>query len=170
VPPDHPDSNYRMALETLLSKVPVAPQRIHRMPAELPDADEAARRYEATLRAELGPALRFDFVFLGLGPDGHTASLFPGTPVVQEKEKLVASVWVEAKKSRRLTLTFPVLNAAARAAFVVSGAEKADMVRRAIEEPASDMVPAGKVVPTKGELLWLLDRDAASRLTPDLKS
>lgn len=158
VPPDDPDSNYRMAREALLSRVPVPPERVHRVLTER-TPEEAARLYADEVR---GP--RFDWIFLGLGPDGHTASLFPGTAAVEEKEKLAVSVWVPEKKTRRVTLTLPVLNAAAKVVFVVSGADKADAVRRVLEEPASPAVPASLVRPEAGELLWLLDAAAASGL------
>jgi 6-phosphogluconolactonase len=164
VPPDHPDSNYRMAMETLLSKVPVAPENIHRIPAELPDAAVAAEHYEETLLHEFDGLPRFDWIFLGMGPDGHTASLFPGTMAVVEQKKLVTSVWVEEKKTHRVTLTLPVLNASKNIAFVVAGPDKADTARRVLEEAPSAASPASLVSPSRGELLWLLDRAAASRL------
>jgi 6-phosphogluconolactonase len=166
VPPDDPDSNYRMAYEALLSRVPVPAANVYRVPAELPDADEAARRYEATVREVLGPAPRFDWIFLGMGADGHTASLFPGTNVVRETRKLAAAVWVEEKKTFRVTLTLPVLNAAAKVAFVVSGADKAATAQKVLETPPDEARPSSLVSPVKGELIWLLDRDAASRLAP----
>lgn len=160
VPPDHPDSNYKMAMETLLSRVPVPPDNIHRVPAE---REDAAAQYESVLRREMGEAPRFDWIFLGLGPDGHTASLFPGTPAVQAGG-LVCDGYMAAKQSRRITFTLPLINAAAKVAFVVSGAEKADMVRAVLEDPPSPSHPASLVSPAKGDLLWLLDRPAASRL------
>lgn len=163
VPPDHRDSNYRMARETLLDRVPIPRERVHRVPTELPP-EEAAREYARVL----GSA-PLDFVFLGLGPDGHTASLFPGTPAVGETGAAVVPVWVEAKKSFRVTLTRPVLNAAAKVVFVVSGAEKAEAARRALEEPPAPEVPAGLIRPAS-ELLWLLDAAAASKLSPGLRA
>ena len=164
VPPDSPDSNYGEARAALLSKTPIRPENVHRIPAELADADEAARRYEATLLREFGGPPRFDWIFLGMGADGHTASLFPGTPAVQETVKLVVAVWVAEKKSRRVTLTVPVLNAAARVAFLVAGADKAETARLALEGGSSASRPASLVSPERGESLWLLDRAAASRL------
>jgi 6-phosphogluconolactonase len=166
VPPDHPDSNYRMAVETLLSKVPVPPEHVHRILGELPKADEAAEKYEETILSKFDGLPRFDWIFLGMGPDGHTASLFPGTMAGVEQKKLVTSVWVEEKKSHRVTLTLPVLNASKNIAFVVSGSDKADTAQKVLEEAPSASHPASLVSPSRGELLWLLDRPAASRLKP----
>jgi 6-phosphogluconolactonase len=165
VPPDHPDSNYRMAFEAMLGKVPVPPAQVHRVEGELPDAAEAANRYEELILASFDSLPRFDWIFLGMGPDGHTASLFPGTMAVAEKKKLVTDVWVAEKKSHRVTLTFPILNAAKTVAFLVAGADKAAMARIVLEEPPSDARPASLVAP-RGELLWLLDRAAAANLKP----
>ncbi len=161
VPPDHPDSNYKMAMETLLSHVPVPAENIHRIPAE---QEGAAALYEAVLRREMGDSPRFDWIFLGLGPDGHTASLFPETPAISVFDKLVTEGYLAAKQSRRITFTLPLLNAAAKVAFVVSGADKAEMVASILENPATPAHPASLVSPAKGDLLWLLDQDAASRL------
>ncbi|MFI5348209.1 MAG: 6-phosphogluconolactonase [Elusimicrobiota bacterium] len=165
VPPDHPDSNYRMAVESLLSQVPVPPEHVHRMLAEMPDAEKAADLYEETLLREFDGLPLFDWIFLGMGPDGHTASLFPGTTAVMEQKKLVTSVWVDAKASRRVTLTLPVLNAAKKVVFVVAGADKAEAARQVIEGGPQPAFPASLVNPARGELLRLLDRDAAARLT-----
>jgi 6-phosphogluconolactonase len=162
VPPEHPDSNYRAAYESLLSRVPAG--GIFRIPAELPDPDEAARRYEETLRREL-ERFPLDLAWLGLGPDGHTASLFPGTAAVAEKEKWAAAVWVEEKKSHRITMTLPVLNAAKKVIFLVEGEAKAEMVPRVIEDPPGEDRPASLVQPADGEILWMLDEAAAARLS-----
>jgi 6-phosphogluconolactonase len=169
VPPDHPESNYRMARESLLSKVPVPESNVHRVPAELPDAGQAAERYEEVLREsfalEPGQPPRFDLVLLGLGPDGHTASLFPGTAALAEKRRLVVANRVEKLKTERITMTYPVLNNAANVVFVVSGRDKAEAVRGVLEENAgADPLPAALVRPARGELLWLLDAEAASLL------
>jgi 6-phosphogluconolactonase len=164
VPPDHPDSNFRMAEEVLLSRVPLEPSRIHRVRTELAP-EEAARRYSDELR---GP--RFDWIFLGLGPDGHTASLFPGSAAVNELKVRATSVWVEEKKSHRVTITRPVIDAAKKVVFVVAGADKAEMVRRVVEEPADPAFPASLVAPTGGDLIWLLDAAAASLLKPGQSS
>jgi len=167
VPPDSSDSNYRMAKETLLSKLPVPAANIFRIPSELADAKEAAKKYEHTLEKFFAPAAdacpRFDFILLGMGPDGHTASLFPGTAALEEKDRLVAANWVEKLNTFRITLTFPVLNSAASVMFLVSGDEKAEMARRALKEPAANL-PCQRVRLEKGELLWYLDKGAAVKL------
>lgn len=167
VPPDDVDSNYRMAHETLLSRVPVTPSRIFRMRGEDADAEAAAAAYASRLAEAFGTRRgelpRFDLVLLGLGVDGHTASLFPSSPVLREVFRSVAAVHVGAAQiSQRLTLTFPLLNAAARVVFLVTGAEKAKILRKALEERAA--LPATMVRPTDGELIWLVDRAAASLL------
>lgn len=168
VPPDHADSNYRMARETLLDDAPVPAGNVHRMRAEEPAA-AAAAAYERELRDFFAPPPgelpRFDLLLMGLGPDGHTASIFPGTPVIHETERWVAAPWVEAHHTFRITLTPPVLNAAARVLFLVSGAEKAAAVRDTLEGPRDvDRHPAQVIAPARGTVLWLLDRAAASQL------
>jgi 6-phosphogluconolactonase len=165
VPPDHAESNYRMALETLLSRVPIPPSQILRMRGEDADADGAAAAYAATLAEAFGTRRgelpRFDLVLLGLGVDGHTASLFPGSPVLREVFRTVAGVHVTAAQiPQRITLTFPVLNAAARVIFLVAGGEKAKVVKAVLSDQA--LLPAGLVRPTDGELIWLADRAAAA--------
>jgi 6-phosphogluconolactonase len=152
VPPDHPDSNYRMAYEAMLSRVPVPESSIHRVHSENPNADEAARQYEQTL-------LQLDLILLGLGPDGHTASIFPGSEVLHETKRLVAAPWVEKFNSYRITMTLPLLNSGAVVLFLVSGAEKAGIVKEVLEGPKK--YPAQFVQPTHGQLLWMLDKDAA---------
>jgi 6-phosphogluconolactonase len=167
VPPDHKDSNFRMADAAMLSRVPVPVENIHRIPGENPHAGDAAKQYEATLRnvfhlsADERP--RFDLILLGLGTDGHTASIFPGSDVVDETQRLVAAPWVEKLENYRITLTMPVLNSAACVVFLVSGAEKAAIVR-AILNPDRDAsrLPAREVAPLDGTLLWLLDQSAAN--------
>ena len=166
VPPDHPESNYRMANEAMLSKAPLA--NVFRIPAEMKDADAAASAYEQTLRNFFnlvpGESPRFDLVLLGLGPDGHTASLFPGSAALKERKRLVVSNWVEKFKTHRITLTFPVLNQAACVMFLASGADKAGMVREVLEDPRADL-PSQRVGPTNGRLVWMLDRAAAAELS-----
>ena len=170
VPPTDPDSNYRMADETMLSKVPVPPGNVFRMAAENPDAAAVAEDYEKTLRKffalEPGQFPRFDLILLGMGPDGHTASLFPGTAGLQEKSRLVIANWVEKMKTSRLTFTLPVLNAARCVAFLVSGTDKAAVLRTVLEEDVpAEQYPAKLVRPTDGKLIWLVDRAAASELS-----
>lgn len=162
VPPDHQESNYRMTYEALLSRVPVADDNVHRVAAENPNAPEAAAQYEEILKAVTGEALpQLDLILLGLGTDGHTASIFPGSEVLQETEHLVAAPWVEKFKSYRITMTLPLLNNGASVVFLVSGDEKAEIVKEVLEGPAR--YPAQAVKP-KGELLWLLDQRAAVRV------
>jgi 6-phosphogluconolactonase len=159
VPPDSPDSNYRMAKEALLSKVPIPAANIFPIPAENPDASETAETYEQTLQKFFavapGEFPRFDLILLGMGPDGHTASLFPETAALQEKSRLVVANWVEKLGSSRITFTLPLLNAARCVAFLVSGADKA---------PA-EKYPSRLVQPRDGKLIWFVDRAAASGLS-----
>ncbi len=169
VRPDHPMSNYRMAHEVLLSRVPIPPEQVHRMRGELANPAEAAGAYEETLRTafglKAGELPRFDLVLLGLGPDGHTASLFPGTAAIQEKTRWVVGHWVQKLLANRLTLTPPVLNAARHVLFMVSGATKAELVREVLEGAADpNRLPAQIIKPTDGSVEWLLDRAAASSL------
>ena len=164
VPVDHPDSNYRMAAEALLSKVPVRPTKIHRIHSEIPDAALAAHQYDAEIRTTCGDPTgtpRFDLVFLGLGTDGHTASLFPGTPAVDERRRLCVENWVVALGAFRITLTLPLINAARVVTFVASGAEKLAIVQRVLQDGDGSPLPAQLVRPSDGELWWMLDRAAA---------
>jgi 6-phosphogluconolactonase len=164
VPPEHPDSNYRMAREALLDHVPLPGANVHRVPAEEPDARRAAERYERDLRAGFALAAttlpRFDLVLLGLGADGHTASLFPGAEALDETLRLAVATRGPAPPIERITLTLPVLNHAACVAFLVSGADKAAVVRAVLAEPRSPLLPAQRVRPA-GRLVWLLDAAAA---------
>jgi 6-phosphogluconolactonase len=169
VPPEHPDSNYRMALESMLSRVPVPPENVHRIKAENPRARIAANEYEETLRTFFGLAReqlpRFDLILLGIGPDGHTASIFPGSDALQETNRLVLAPWVEKVHAYRITLTLPVLNNATCIIFLVSGKEKAEAVQAVLQaDPLSKRYPARLVCPTQGRLLWLVDRSAARLL------
>jgi 6-phosphogluconolactonase len=172
VPPDHPDSNYGMAREALLSRVPVPPANVHRIPGEEGHAGAAAAAYERTLkesfRLQGDERPRFDLVYLGLGPDGHTASLFPGTKALHEERRLVVANWVGKFYAHRITLTAPVLNAAALVVFLVAGADKAVPLKAVLEGPREpDQLPAQLIRPEGGRLVWLVDRSAAARLGPD---
>jgi 6-phosphogluconolactonase len=169
VPPDHPDSNYRMAHEAMLSKVPVPPANVHRIRSENPDAAVAADDYEHELRQFFHLAERqlprFDLVLLGMGTDGHTASLFPGTKALVEKKRLVSANWVEKLNTWRITLTAPVLSHAACVAFLVSGPDKAEPLRvvlRGQQQP--ELYPSQLIRPSNGRLIWLLDESAARLL------
>jgi 6-phosphogluconolactonase len=170
VPPDDRDSNYRMAKETLLSKVPVPAANIFRIPSENSDALAAADAYEQTLRKFFlvapGEFPRFDLILLGLGPDGHAASLFPETAALQEKSRLVVANWVEKLNTSRITLTLPVLNAARCVAFLVSGTDKAPVLHEVLEGHApGEKYPSKLVQPNEGKLIWFVDRAAASELS-----
>ena len=168
MPPDHGDSNYRLVRELLLDHVPIPPANIHRMPGEM-DPAEAAARYEGQLRDFFAPhgdgSPVFDFILLGLGEDGHTASLFPGTRAIRESARWVLGHYVDAQKGWRITLTPPVINAARMVVFIVAGAGKAAVLKEILEGPfRPDTLPAQIVRPADGTLLWMLDREAAALL------
>jgi 6-phosphogluconolactonase len=168
VPPTDRESNYRMAHDTLLANVPVPPVQVFRIRGEDPDPTVAAADYERALRRVFDPEpVRMDLILLGMGLDGHTASLFPGSPVLEERERLVAAVDVRAAAvSRRITLTPAVLNSARHILFLVSGAEKARPLADVLKNPASSL-PAARIRPKDGSLTWLVDRAAASRIGGD---
>ncbi|HLJ85245.1 MAG TPA: 6-phosphogluconolactonase [Candidatus Angelobacter sp.] len=167
VPPTDVESNYRMASEALLSKVPIPTANIFRVMAEQ-DANSAATQYEDTLRSlfQLGANQwpRFDLIFLGIGPDGHTASLFPDSPALKESSRMVAANWVEKFQSYRITFTFPVLNHAEEVVFLVSGDSKAEIILDILQGQRKDAYPCQHVHPVSGKLLWMLDRGAAKLL------
>jgi 6-phosphogluconolactonase len=165
VPPDHPDSNYRMTAESLLDQILIPPENIHRIPGELPP-EQAAEAYEQDLRAFFGDSPRFDLVLLGMGDDGHTASLFPGAPALAESVRWAVATEHTAPPLplvSRVTLTFGVFNAACRVVFLVSGSGKAP--RLAEIQRGGSSLPAAHIQPQDGELLWLMDSDAAFQLT-----
>lgn len=174
VPPDHDDSNYRMARGTLLDRVPISDDRVHRIPAEEPDPEVAAALYERTLRRVLAPpgdaTPRLDLALLGLGSDGHTASLFPHASALRADDRLVAVVRasepsLRPPKVERITLTPRALDAARHVVFLVTGAEKAEAVAAVLaDEGDDDRWPARRVRPDDGEVLWLLDEAAAGAL------
>lgn len=159
VPPDHPESNYRMAREALLDHVPLGADHVHRIAGERAPA-EAAAAYAAVLKRQLGPTGRLDLALLGMGPDGHTASLFPGTAALQERVALAKEVFVSRLSSWRVTLTAPVLSAASHVVIAVVGEEKADALKRALAEP-DGAVPIQLV--RGAEQRWLVDRAAAQK-------
>ena len=168
VPPDHPDSNFRMARESLLQEVPIPPANVHRVRTEF-DAPRAAAEYEAEIRSVFGSkpdeVPRFDLILLGLGPDGHTASLFPGSAGLTERKALACANWVEHWRSYRITFTFPLLNAAAEVLFVAGGVEKTRILLLVLRgDPAGQTYPAQSIRPTSGRLLWMVDEDAARDL------
>lgn len=166
VPPDHSDSNYRMAREALLDKVPIPAENVHRIRGEI-NPEEAAADYERALRAffarhPAGPTARFDLILLGMGEDGHTVSLFPGTAALHEQTRWVMARYVGKLSVWRVTLTPVVINAAAQVIFIVAGAGKADRLRQVLDGPhRPDALPAQIVRPTDGRLLWLTDAAAA---------
>ncbi len=170
VPPTDPESNYRMVDEAMLSKVPVPGGNVFRVPTENPDAKAVAEAYEATLKKffklQPGQFPQFDLILLGMGPDGHTASLFPGTAGLNEKTRFVIANWVEKLKTYRLSLTLPVLNSAMCVAFLVSGIDKAPVLKSVLQDNISgEQYPAELVNPANGKLIWFLDRAAASGLS-----
>lgn len=170
VPPTDPESNFRMAQETLLSKVPVPAGNIFRVPSENPDASAVAAAYEQTLRkfwpVESVKFPRFDLILLGMGPDGHCASLFPETAALREKSRLVVANWVEKFKTYRITFTLPVLDAAREVMFLVSGADKAPALHEVLEGSApGEKYPSKLVRPSDGKLIWFVDRAGASELS-----
>jgi 6-phosphogluconolactonase len=167
VPPDDADSNYRMANDALLSKIGAS--HVFRIHAEDKDASAVALAYEKAV-AEFfhlapGEFPSFDLVLLGLGPDGHTASLFPGTAALHEKTRLAVANWVEKLSTERITFTFPVLNHAACVIFLVSGPEKAPALHQIFVE--GENLPARRVQPIEGRLVWLIDRAAGAFLSSE---
>lgn len=174
VGPDDPESNYRMAREALLDRVPIPAANIHRIPAELPNAETVAAAYEDELRRsfslEAGEWPRFDLLLLGLGDDGHTASLFPHSPALQETRRLVVANPVPKLGTTRITLTLPVINNAERIWFLIVGGKKAAALHAVLEGPTDpDTFPAQLINPADGELLLLLDTTAAAHLSPALR-
>jgi 6-phosphogluconolactonase len=177
VPPDHPDSNYRMASEALLSRVPIPPQNIYRFPAEETPVEAAAAKYSEILRDYFttapGEAMaglpddnpcRFDLVFLGMGPDGHTASLFPHSPALKATG-IAAANYVEKLHSNRLTLTAATINNAKNVTFLVAGSDKAETLKNVLRgRYQPDEYPSQLINPPSGSLLWMVDEAAAALL------
>lgn len=167
VPPDSSESNYRMANEAMLSKVPVPAENIFRIPAEGKDANVVANTYEQTIQRffalKPGEFPRFDLILLGMGPDGHTASLFPGTAALEEAKRIFVANWVEKMGDFRFTLTYPAINHAAEVAFLVSGADKAATLQQVLENKNAGL-PSQKIQPQSRKLLWFADQAAAASL------
>ena len=169
VPPDHRDSNYGMAREALLDHVPLAPANVHRIRGEI-EPLQATAEYERTLRqffagAHEDEAITFDLAFLGMGTDGHTASLVPGSELLKEESRWVAAHYADEARGWRITLTPPAINAARHATFLVSGPDKAETLHSILTGPRQpDLLPAQIVEPRSGNLLWLLDSAAAALL------
>ncbi len=167
VPPGHPESNFRMASESLIHHIASPASNVHRIPAERAP-QEAARLYQSEIRRVLQlrePELpRFSLVLLGLGEDGHTASLFPRTQVLEERLRLVAEVYVESLKASRVTLTLPAINSARAVVFLVTGKHKARILQSLAATDVPEF-PANLIAPSSGSLVWMLDAEAASLLT-----
>jgi len=168
VPPDHPDSNYRMTREAMLEHVPLKPEQVHRMEGEL-EPEVAAARYESvlrnTFRLEGAESPRFDLVQLGMGDDGHTASLFPHTQAIHEMSRLVTANHVPQKDTWRITLTWPVINQGSSVFFLISGTNKAELVKEVYTGPRDpERLPSQLIWPSSGILTLILDKDAAALL------
>ncbi|WP_186755607.1 6-phosphogluconolactonase [Echinicola salinicaeni] len=165
VPLEDEQSNAGMAYDTLLNHVPVPKENIYPMWAAGITPEARAAEYEGYLRKELGEAGVFDLILLGMGDDGHTASLFPGTEVLEEKEKWVEGYFLKAKDIHRITLTAPLINKAKKIVFFVFGENKSNALYEVLEgEPNYQLYPSQLIEPLEGELLWLADEAAASKL------
>jgi len=161
VPPDHHDSNYRMTKEALIDHINIPQENVHRIPAENEPAD-TAREYEKTIKIFFGNTSQlpaFDIILLGIGEDGHTASLFPGTQALEEKKRWVTEVYVPKIDTYRITFTYPVINNGKNVIFLVSGKTKSDVVRKILNKEELKY-PAAKVIPENGAFVYLLDKDA----------
>jgi 6-phosphogluconolactonase len=171
VPPDDAQSNFRMANETLLSKVPIPPENVHRFLTERGSAAEVAAGYERTIREFFkGEESEFDLILLGLGTNAHTASLFPNCAALRENKRLVMAEYIDEVKSERLTFTAPLINAGRKVCFLVSGGEKAEVVHDVLQGPMNPaQKPAQLIRPTRGVLTWLLDEAAARLLPPSVR-
>jgi 6-phosphogluconolactonase len=169
VPPDHPDSSYGMTYESLIAPLELDPTRVHRMAGELPDHEAAAERYERELVGALGAPPVLDVALLGMGPDGHTASLFPGSPALDETRRWVVANPVSSPlahgRATRLTLTAPTINAARHVRFAAAGADKAATLAQVLDGPRDPArLPAQLIAPASGDLVWLVDDAAAAQL------
>jgi 6-phosphogluconolactonase len=172
VPPDHPESNYRLADDRIISRVKIPPQNVHPINGD-GDPIRNAQLYEDELRSFFPGRQwpRLDLVLLGMGEDGHTASLFPGTPALKEQRAWVFANWIDKLKAYRITLTVPAINGAANMMFLVVGVAKAATLARVLNEtrdpdPVRDRLPAQLIKPESGSLNWLVDAQAASKLRP----
>jgi 6-phosphogluconolactonase len=173
VGPGHADSNFQMASDAMLSKAPLQPEQIFRIKGEYPDTVQAAAEYEATIRHEFGlkggEFPRFDLVLLGMGSEGHTLSLFPGTKALHETQRMVTRNWVGKLYTERVTLTAPAANNAANLIFMIAGADKACALKAVLEGPHEpDQLPAQMIQPSNGTLSWLVDQSAGSMLSKEI--
>jgi len=174
VAPDHPDSNYRMASEAMISKSPLKPEQVTRIKGEYPDADQAALEYEKALceyfKLKAGEYPRFDLVLAGMGNEGHTLSLFPGTKALHADGRIAVRNWIGKLYTERITLTAPAASNAAHIIFMVTGADKAPALKAVLEGPFEpDQLPAQLLQPQNGKLLWLVDTTAGSMLTSGIR-
>jgi 6-phosphogluconolactonase len=170
VPPDHPDSNFRMATEAMISKAPLKPEQVTRIKAEYADAEQAALEYEKALRQHFklkdGEYPRFDLVLAGMGNEGHTLSLFPGTKALHADGRIAVRNWVGKLYTERITLTAPAASNAAQIIFMVTGADKTLALKGVLEGPFEpEQLPAQLLQPKNGKLLWLVDAAAGSMLS-----
>ena len=170
VPPDHADSNFRMAMEAMISKAPLKPEQVTRIKGEHPDTEQAALEYEKALREYFklkdGEYPRFDLLLAGMGNEGHTLSLFPGTKALHTDKRLVARNWIGKLYTDRITLTAPTASNSAEIMFMVTGADKAPALKAVLEGPFEpEQLPAQLLQPKNGKLLWLVDAAAGSMLT-----
>ena len=174
VAPDHPDSNFRMATEAMISKSPMKPEQVTRIKGEYPDAGQAALEYEEALREYFklknGEYPRFDLVLVGMGNEGHTLSLFPGTKALHADGRIAVRNWVGKLYAERITLTAPAASNAARVIFMVTGADKAPALKAVLEGPFEpEQLPAQLLQPKNGKLLWLVDTAAGSMLSAGIR-
>ena len=170
VGPGHADSNFQMATDTMLSKVPLRPDQVHRIKGEYPDTAQAAAEYAEVIRREFGLQAgafpRFDLILLGMGSEGHTLSLFPGTKALNETQRIVTSNWVGKLCADRVTLTAPAANNAANVIFMITGADKACALKSVLEGPLEpEQLPAQMIQPANGNVSWLVDEAAGSMLS-----
>ena len=170
VPPDHPDSNFRMATEAMISKSPMKPEQVTRIKGEYPDAGQAALEYERALREYFklkgGEYPRFDLLLVGMGNEGHTLSLFPGTKALHADGRIAVRNWVGKLYAERITLTAPASSNAVQVIFMVTGADKAPALKAVLEGPFEpEQLPAQLLQPKNGKLLWLVDTAAGSMLS-----
>jgi 6-phosphogluconolactonase len=168
VPPEHPDSNYRMAFEAMLKHIDVNESQIHRIHAEDPDVNLAASKYEQEIRNHFNSASpdipQFNLILLGLGPDAHTASLFPESKALKQSDRLVVANYVEKFKTNRITMTFPLINRAACVIFLVCGEDKAEALNAVLNGPRNPEFYPAQLVQPEGRLVWLIDHAAGHLL------
>jgi 6-phosphogluconolactonase len=174
VPPDHPDSNFRMATDTMISKAPLKPEQVLRIKGEYPDAEKAALEYEQSLRKQFklreNERPRFDVVLLGMGNEGHTLSLFPGTKALHQDHRLVVRNWVGKLYTERITMTAPVVNNASQVIFMVTGADKAPALKAVLEGPYEpEQLPSQLIQPRDGKLRWFVDTAAGGMLSTGIR-